>query len=353
VAIRVLHVLNQFFAGLGGEEHADLEARILPGARGPGLLLEQMAPDFDVAHTLAFGDSWAASDLDAAVPAMLALIRDALGEPVPDAPTVLIAGPAFKAGRYGLVCAALCAAAPEVLGVPAVTALHPENPGVDAFRKRTVIVPAGEDVMTMREALEGLIAVGRKLARGDPLDPDRDAILRQGRRANEFAPQTGAVRAIDMLLHKVRGEPFETEYAMPSFDRVPPAPALEHLERATIALVTSGGIVPRGNPDHIESANAHTFGAYAIAGLDALSGETHQTVHGGYDPTFATADPNRVMPLDAARELEAAGRIGRVYPRYFATVGNATSVERAQNFGREIATQLIADGVQAVILTST
>lgn len=40
-------------------------------------------------------------------------------------------------------------------------------------------------------------------------------------------------------------------------------------------------------------------------------------------------------------------------PYYYATVGNATSVARAVEFGREIGKILVADGVQGVILTST
>jgi glycine reductase len=140
---------------------------------------------------------------------------------------------------------------------------------------------------------------------------------------------------------------------MPVFDRVAPAPPLANPGAATIALVTSGGVVPRGNPDRIESASASRFGEYPLAGLDSLSPATHETAHGGYDPTFASADPNRVLPLDAARELERAGAIGRLHDRYYATVGNGTSVERARRFGREIAARLVRDGVQAVILTST
>jgi glycine reductase len=156
-----------------------------------------------------------------------------------------------------------------------------------------------------------------------------------------------------MLLRKLGGEPYQTEYAMPAFDRVPPAPPISDLAGTTIALVTSGGIVPRGNPDHIESASASRFGDYPLEGLAALSPETHQSAHGGYDPTFANADPNRVLPVDAMRELEAEGRFAALHPRYYATVGNGTSVESARRFGREIAALLVNAGVQAVILTST
>ena len=117
--------------------------------------------------------------------------------------------------------------------------------------------------------------------------------------------------------------------------------------------MTSGGIVPLGNPDRIEAANAGRFGRYSLKGLSELTPATHQSVHGGYDPTFANADPNRVLPLDAMRELEREGAFGALHDYYYATVGNATSVARAREFGRLIAERLSAEGVQGVILTST
>jgi len=53
------------------------------------------------------------------------------------------------------------------------------------------------------------------------------------------------------------------------------------------------------------------------------------------------------------RELEREGRIGRLHDRYYATVGNATSVAQAARFGAEIAALLVNEGVQAVVFTST
>jgi betaine reductase len=76
-------------------------------------------------------------------------------------------------------------------------------------------------------------------------------------------------------------------------------------------------------------------------------------VHGGYDPTYANEDPNRVLPLDAVRTLVRERRIGSLSETYYATVGNATSVERARRYGEEIAALLINEGVQAVVFTST
>ena len=58
------------------------------------------------------------------------------------------------------------------------------------------------------------------------------------------------------FLRNLKGEEFETEFPMPDFDRVPPNPAVKDITKATIAIVTSGGAVPKGNPDHIESSSA-------------------------------------------------------------------------------------------------
>ena len=65
--IRILHVLNQFFAGVGGEEEAGLSARIEEGARGPGRLLSSLDPEVRVVATLVFGDDWAPSRSSAAL----------------------------------------------------------------------------------------------------------------------------------------------------------------------------------------------------------------------------------------------------------------------------------------------
>jgi betaine reductase len=231
--------------------------------------------------------------------------------------------------------------------------MYPENPAVERFRRDITILRASENVLGMEKALRGMVRIGKKRLAGKPIDPSVDGTITRGIRQNYFAPSSGAVRAIDMLMRKLAGETFVTEYSLPAFDRVPPAPAVADMRHATIALVTSGGIVPRGNPDRIESASASKYGAYSIKGLDRLTAQSHQSVHGGYDPTYANADPNRVLPLDALRALEKAGRIGRLHDTYYATVGNATSVRRAVRFGEEIAAELVNVGVQAVVFTST
>jgi glycine reductase len=231
--------------------------------------------------------------------------------------------------------------------------MYPENPGVDEYRKDIFIARASDNVMGMEPAMQKMVALGLKLVRHETPWPEEDDYIAQGRRKNFFDTDTGARRAVNMLLKKLRGEPFESEYPMPTFDRVAPAPAIEDIRQARLALVTSGGIVPRGNPDRIEAASAQRFGTYSLRGLQTLTSQTHQTAHGGYDPTFANENPNRVLPLDVVRDLEAEGAIGSLHEHFYATVGNSTSVANAKKFGESIAQNLLADGVQAVILTST
>src|SRR5690606_8495522 len=146
---------------------------------------------------------------------------------------------------------------------------------------------------------------------------------------------------------------FETEYPMPDFDRVEPNPAVKDITKATIALVTSGGIVPKGNPDHIESSSASKYGKYDIEGFDNLTSESHETAHGGYDPVYANEDADRVLPVDVLREMEKEGKIGKLHRYFYTTVGNGTAVANAKAFAEEIGKELKEDGVDAVILTST
>ena len=76
-------------------------------------------------------------------------------------------------------------------------------------------------------------------------------------------------------------------------------------------------------------------------------------MHGGFSTQWANAQPNRILPLDAARQLVREGAIGGLYAEYFATTGNGTTVADARRFGVEWAAELHQAGIQAAILTAT
>ncbi len=84
-----------------------------------------------------------------------------------------------------------------------------------------------------------------------------------------------------------------------------------------------------------------------------LTEETYETAHGGYDPVYANEDADRVLPVDVLREMEKNGVIGKLHNKFYKTVCNGTAVASAKAFSVEFAQILKADGVDAVILTST
>ncbi len=346
--IRVVHYINQFFAGIGGEEKADYKPEIREGIVGPGMALNaQFKGEAEIVATVICGDSYFNENVEEAKKAILEMVKKYN-------PDLFIAGPAFNAGRYGVACATITDAVQNELGIPALTAMYEENPGVDMFKKSIYIVSTKNSAAGMRDAVKKMAPLALKLAKGEEIgSPEEENYFPRGIRKNFFTDKRGSERAVEMLLRKLKGEEFETEYPMPDFDRVQPNPPVKDITKATIALVTSGGIVPKGNPDHIESSSASKYGKYDIDKSNDLTEEDHQTAHGGYDPVYANEDPDRVLPVDVLREMEKDGKIGKLHRYFYTTVGNGTSVANAKKFGEAIGKELVADGVDAVILTST
>ena len=347
--LKVVHYINQFFAQIGGEEKADYPAELRVGeVVGPGMAFTQaFGEDAEIIGTIVCGDSYFNENIDKATADVLSWVKE-LG------PDLFIAGPAFNAGRYGVACGTVAAAVQKELGIPSLTGMYEENPGTDMFKNDVVIASTKNSAAGMRDAIKKMAPLAVKIGRGEKLGAScEDGYFNQGVRVNFFEKKRGSKRAVEMLLKKLADKPYTTEYPMPSFDRVDPNPAVKDLSKATIALVTSGGIVPKGNPDHIESSNASHFGEYDIEGVMDLTAETYETAHGGYDPTYANADADRVLPVDVLRDMEKEGKIGKLHHLYYATVGNGTAVASAKAFAEEIGKRLVRDHVDAVILTST
>jgi glycine reductase len=346
--LRVVCFVNQFFGQLGGEDKAGIGPQALDGAVGAARAVQQALGDAGtVVATVACGDNYAAERPDRAVAEILALVAAAK-------PDLVIAGPAFLAGRYGVACGALCAAVQAQLKIPAVTGMHAENPGVDLHRRQVHIAQTGAEAARMLEEARKVVALGLKLARGEAIGgPAAEGYFPRGVTRNVVTDTTAAERATAMLLDKLAGRPFISEVPRPAFPSVPPPRLLKALEGATIALVTDGGLVPKGNPDAIEPLNATRYGAYSIEGKSSLEAAQYDNPHRGYDTAWVKRDPHRLVPLDVARELEQAGAIGKLHETVYSTVGVATTLAHSARMGKEIAEKLRAAGVDAVILTST
>lgn len=345
---KIVHYLNQFFAGVGGEDKADYEPEIREAVIGPGMALKAgLGEDYEIVATVICGDNYFGENLELATDTIIDMIKKY-------EPDVFVAGPAFNAGRYGVACGTICKAVEERLGIPVLSGMYIENPGADMFKKDVILVETGNSAATMRKAVPTFVKLIEKMATGQEiLGPKVEGYLERGIRVNYFAEERGATRGMNMLLKKMAGEEFETDLPMPKFDRVSPAEPIKDIKTAKIAVVTSGGIVPHGNPDHIESSNATKFGYYTMEGMDELSKDDYMTIHGGYDRQFVLENPNLVVPLDALRNLEKAGEFGELVNYFATTTGTGTATGSAAKFGDAIGKRFIEEGIDGVILTST
>ena len=345
--LKVMHYINQFYAQIGGEEKADYMPELREGIIGPGVALSGVfGDDATITHTVICGDSYFGENIEEAKETILKMVEQVK-------PDLFVAGPAFNAGRYGVACGTIAAAVKE-MGIPAITGMYIENPGAEMFKDKVHIIATADNARRMGEAATKMAKLALKLAKGEKIGASiQEGYMPGYQRVNFFEEKRGSARAVDMLVAKMKGEAFTTEFPMPDFDRVDALPALKEMAGKTVALVTSGGIVPKGNPDRIESSSASKYGEYSIEGFDDLTADTHETAHGGYDPVYANYDSDRVLPVDVLRDMEKEGRIGKLHNKFYTTTGNGTAVKSSAAFAQEFAAKLKNDGVDAVILTST
>ena len=129
--------INQFFAGIGGEEFADHEPEIREGLVGPAMALHASLKNAEITHTIICGDNYMGSNTEEAVKRILEMLKGIDFD-------IFFAGPAFQAGRYGFACGTICKSVKEAFGVEAITSMNEENPGVEMFKKDVYIFRGGK-----------------------------------------------------------------------------------------------------------------------------------------------------------------------------------------------------------------
>jgi len=345
--LRVVQYLNQFFGGIGGEEIASMPLQVQRGAVGSGRALQPLLQgQAEVVATLICGDNYIHDQRDKA----LAVLTEQLQALQPD---VLLAGPAFESGRSGLACTEVCKAA-QAAGVPALAGMHPQNPGVESGRPDVLIVPTSASPADMQTALAAMVRLALKLGRREALGPaELEGFLPRGVRRTYVREAPGYQRALDMLAAKLTGQPFLTEVPIHIPERVAPAPPIARLAQATIALVTTGGLVRKGNPDKQVASNATRYFRHSVAELQSLSARDWEAYHSGYFNHIVNKNPNYILPLSFLRDLEGKGEIAGVYPWIYALPGVSTPVAQAKRMGADIAHELQEARVDGCLLVAT
>src|ERR1041385_6891256 len=108
--MRIAHYLNQFFGGIGAEEHAGKELEIRDGAIGPAKLLESLlGNEAKVVITFVGGDNYAVEHQEELTDAVLKKLRGTKVD-------LFVAGPCVDAGRYGMAAGAPVPAARRGFG---------------------------------------------------------------------------------------------------------------------------------------------------------------------------------------------------------------------------------------------
>ena len=343
--LRAVCFINQFFGQIGGERRAGVGLSVSEEPVGPAALFDSLlGSEGEVVATIICGDNYFAENIEEATKKSLELIKKY-------SPDLLFCGPAFNAGRYGMSCGSVASAAGKALCIPAITGMHPENPAAEIFRRDTYIIKTGIRSSQMRTVAEKMARLALRLARGEKVGSAADeGYIKRDRIRNEVLEKNAARRSVDMLLNKLRGEEYETELPLPVFKQARPAPPIEDLKNAKVAIVSDGGLIPVGNPDGMRAHSCMNWGKYD---LDELLRGSHYVIHNGYDGTFALEDPNRLYPGDALREAGEQRLIGEMGTEVYVTSGNCMAIATAEEMGKEMARDLLDSGVAAAILTST
>ncbi len=356
---KVVHYLNQFFGQIGGEDKADVKFSVKQGPVGPGMALQKELGDRgEVVATVICGDNYFAQEPEKASAEGLKLVESYN-------PDIFFAGPAFAAGRYGVSCGAMCKVVEDGLGIPVVTGMYVENPGMEMYCKNAYIVKTGNSAHDMVPAMAKMVKLGLHLASGEvnPALVLRECRPRPGEYdyfnrivvRNEYTDKTTAERSVDLLLAKIKGEPFESDVVMPEFEKVePPAPVAD-ISKCDLALVSDGGLVPKGNPDGLSGRGNLRWTTYEVEDFlpEDYSKVDYEIAHTGYFPVDVLADPNRLVPVDALRRAIKEGRLGKLHHSFFSTSGNGTISRRCAEMGMEMGEEMKKRGIQAAILTST
>ena len=104
---KILFYTNQFFGQIGGEDMAYAEPQLFEGVHGSANTFGAPLKDIsEIVATIVCGDNFYAENMETGRAFLLEQIKKYQ-------PDLIIAGPAFNAGRFGIACGDVCKTAKE------------------------------------------------------------------------------------------------------------------------------------------------------------------------------------------------------------------------------------------------
>ena len=345
---KILHYLNQFFAGIGGEDKAGQEFLFLSHA-WPRRRASRSAQN---SRSRIRNGGLRRNHFHENEEAVLASLTEAMTQFAPD---LFIAGPAFHAGRYGLACAKAASFVRQRWNIPALTGLYEENPGTREIGRHVLVIETGHRRPRCRQPSSAAPISAALLLKKDFDSVERfkeEYCLKIPRR---FTVQAGAPTAFGrrtcLSLSSV-------ELLLRAKSRALSLRPIRFPPRLRSVARNSGDRDGRGFGAERQSRPAGSsrgtkYFKYSIKERDDLKPGEFEAMHTGYDTSTVNADPDRLIPLDAMRTLERSGNFGRLHDYYYVTTGTGAMPAKMQELGVGIAEELCASGVNGVVLTAT
>ena len=349
---RIMYYVNQFFGGIGGEDKADVPITFREEAVGPARRFQELCQgSLEVAVTAYCGDNYFAEHESDVLASILEVARKYhVG--------MLVAGPAFGAGRYGFACVEICHFLNISLNIPCISGMSVESPGVELSKqykdKGVFLIPTSEAVSGMGEALSKMARLASRVVKGETIGAaPEEGYIPRGFRLDAVVDKCGAERAVDILLDKLAGRAFATEIPIETLEGIPVAPPIANLKDARLALVSTAGVVACGNPDGFKTYGNTQWRKYSFDKMNSMKDASWDVYHGGYNTVFMHENPNYGVPLDGCREIEKEKTFGKLHPFFYSTPGNMALISAMQAISREILRDMKAEGIDGVLLVST
>lgn len=149
----------------------------------------------------------------------------------------------------------------------------------------------------------------------------------------------------------LKNQIFLRGYRWRRIDPVPWVSLAKPLSECKLALVSTAGLVLPGQEPFDKSVKGGDYSLRMIPADAAVSDliDTHRS--DSYDHSGLRGDANLAFPLDRARELVEAGRVGSVAGEHVSLMGSITAPGRfLRETAPQAASRLRAEGVDIVLL---